>query len=710
MYMETRKQQQFIDQSRKPGLTPLEYKYILLLYTYLKMVSEAPINSLLIFYMSTLKRSDLFLATLCASKLATWRRKEGVDAYTGPIQKEGKVYLQRKTGNKVEMDIEVDPLYRRPKSIQTKLSDGHIEQKLSYQYDKKGNITKVTDHFHEDRNQEFEYDAVNRITKAKGKYGEETYTYHKNGNLLKRGQFNLQYNNPNHIHALSRADSPQTGLVNYQYDSIGNLIQRNGDQYSYNAMGKLKEITTEGGDIFTYTYDHSGNRIKKHLKNANTTTYSFGDLYEIHRAPGEPEKHTMYITGLQGDKVSQYSRPENPCPSSSVRWPNRVCQKPAVSGTPYTFSYLIDLIYHKEIFFLYLEILKNFFDTILHLYPQPRSETTSSLTAPHGRGASGFCPRMDNSRQERVGRTYGEILRTDSYGPDISKYKYTGQEEDKESGLYYYKARYYDPVIGRFAQADSMAFPDRIQGMNRMMYVEGNPMSFTDGTGHMLSNSWAAAAVMYIMIKDSDSTDLEKFLFVASAYAKGRAKDRRKSNNFLDRSLNTGRFFQGIQRNSSLGRGLTHNWNLYRKSDIWKVYDKIGENWKKAIKDPRGYVEQSDLARSDIGRSLTSSWKGHLRSLRSLGDQYIHYLKYPKHAIESSDLARSDLGRLVTRNRQALITMYDASGIANISTGGIIWKDILGIPILGKILGVVGVITAYYEVCFKQQACIMGGN
>jgi RHS repeat-associated protein len=81
-------------------------------------------------------------------------------------------------------------------------------------------------------------------------------------------------------------------------------------------------------------------------------------------------------------------------------------------------------------------------------------------------------------------RPYGEILRTDSFGPDISKYKYTGQEEDRESGLMFYKARYYDSKIGRFLQQDSMAFPNQIQGMNRMMYVEGNPVGFRDESGN----------------------------------------------------------------------------------------------------------------------------------------------------------------------------------------------------------------------------------
>ncbi|MCL4244488.1 MAG: RHS repeat-associated core domain-containing protein, partial [Candidatus Dadabacteria bacterium] len=33
-------------------------------------------------------------------------------------------------------------------------------------------------------------------------------------------------------------------------------------------------------------------------------------------------------------------------------------------------------------------------------------------------------------------------------------YSYTGREYDAESGLYYYRARYYDPSIGRFLQED----------------------------------------------------------------------------------------------------------------------------------------------------------------------------------------------------------------------------------------------------------------
>jgi RHS repeat-associated protein len=79
---------------------------------------------------------------------------------------------------------------------------------------------------------------------------------------------------------------------------------------------------------------------------------------------------------------------------------------------------------------------------------------------------------------------YGSIHRTDSSGPDITRFKFTGQEEDKDSGLMYYKARYYDPMIGRFLQADSVVMPESTFGMNRYMYVEGSPVNYRDPDGH----------------------------------------------------------------------------------------------------------------------------------------------------------------------------------------------------------------------------------
>ncbi len=39
-------------------------------------------------------------------------------------------------------------------------------------------------------------------------------------------------------------------------------------------------------------------------------------------------------------------------------------------------------------------------------------------------------------------------------------FRYTGRRIDAESGLYYYRARYYSPVLGRFLQTDPIGYGD----------------------------------------------------------------------------------------------------------------------------------------------------------------------------------------------------------------------------------------------------------
>ena len=57
--------------------------------------------------------------------------------------------------------------------------------------------------------------------------------------------------------------------------------------------------------------------------------------------------------------------------------------------------------------------------------------------------------------------------------------QYTGQVSDQdETGLYYYNARYYNPAIGKFTQADTAN-----GGSNRYAYVRNNPLRYTDPTG-----------------------------------------------------------------------------------------------------------------------------------------------------------------------------------------------------------------------------------
>ncbi|ONF92321.1 hypothetical protein BWD14_14010 [Leptospira santarosai] len=109
---------------------------------------------------------------------------------------------------------------------------------------------------------------------------------------------------------------------------------------------------------------------------------------------------------------------------------------------------------------------------------------------------------------------YGSIIRNDSYGPDIFRYKFTGQIEDKETGLYYYKARYYEPTLGRFLQADSVIDSDAPNGQNRYMYVEGNPVNYRDPSGHSLDLMFYAALYQYAQIPNSPKKEQDSLMLL----------------------------------------------------------------------------------------------------------------------------------------------------------------------------------------------------
>jgi len=63
----------------------------------------------------------------------------------------------------------------------------------------------------------------------------------------------------------------------------------------------------------------------------------------------------------------------------------------------------------------------------------------------------------------------------------VNKWKFTGHELDRETGLYYAKARYYDPKMSVFLSVDPMF--EKYPSWSPYNYTLNNPINLVDPTG-----------------------------------------------------------------------------------------------------------------------------------------------------------------------------------------------------------------------------------
>ena len=265
----------------------------------------------------------------------------------------------------------------------------------------------------------FGYDDTYQVTSAANTTLTESYSYDPVGNRTA----GPATSDTGYSH--NSANQMLSGhLGTYTYDSRGNQVTRyfNGENWtlSWNGDNQLIQATNSSTTI-TFQYDPFGRRVKKQVIDAlGTTTYIF--VYDAEDIIAE------YKTDASGATLTSY-----------VHGPG-IDEPLALNRDGQSYFYHADGL--------------------------------------------GSIVGITNENNEVVSNctfgTFGE--RACLTGTEFeSRYAFTGREWEEGLGLYYYRARYYDPAEGRFVGADPLSFA--AGDVNLYRYVGNSPALFTDPSG-----------------------------------------------------------------------------------------------------------------------------------------------------------------------------------------------------------------------------------
>jgi RHS repeat-associated protein len=238
------------------------------------------------------------------------------------------------------------------------------------------------------------------------------------------------------LNRLTYAYSEAYGQLDYSYNTIGNITSKRGVKFLYGSSRPHAVTKTIGGDIspdrlFVFNELNKTSSIKY---NGNETGFVYSGVWSSHnRAEKEANgSKTIYIGGIyekNGNSISKFIFANN----------KRIAVK-----TP----------------------------TDTYYYHQDHIDSTRVVTNSSG-------AKVEEIHYYPYGETYSDT------GTVSVKHKFTSQEFDKETGLYNYGARLYDPVLARFTTPDPLVpDPTNPQALNRFTYVLNNPLKYTDPTGH----------------------------------------------------------------------------------------------------------------------------------------------------------------------------------------------------------------------------------
>ncbi|EMO56062.1 RHS repeat-associated core domain protein [Leptospira santarosai str. CBC1416] len=331
-----------------------------------------------------------------------------------------------------------------------------VLQDAVYSFNPNNNITNISNTTTDFNTQYYYgYDGIGRLTSANGSYlgitegnlsrrFQQSFGYAKNGNLTSKrihdpgngnitDEWSYQYTN----HQVTNIDSSKSGAdtLTLQYDANGNLTRQRDNvkdltkRISVDSQDRITQIQDGNNAILgSYWYDESGFRIRRSaLEEKNNVFTNVEILY--------PSK----FYGLE------FIESENVITSVNNVYLNgvRIAAMNEAGALAYYLTDQVDSVSH---------VLDDEGNILSQIQYQPYGETFVQ------RGDLNFSP------------------------------KYNSQELDRESGFYFYNARYYDPGIARFTSADTIIDGEfDTQGWNRFSYVKGNPIGAKDPSGHCTS-------------------------------------------------------------------------------------------------------------------------------------------------------------------------------------------------------------------------------
>jgi RHS repeat-associated protein len=239
---------------------------------------------------------------------------------------------------------------------------------------------------------------------------------------------------------------------NYSYDAAGNRLSAGALTFSYDAAGRLAGRS----DGTSYSYDVAGNLTSK-SDSSGTTAYRWDGEGRLARIDYPGGSYSAYQYDDSGRRVSRR------LPDGSTVYyiyaGAQLLQERDADGNvlvAYTYDGLdrpVSMWRGGQSYFYLLD----------------RLGSVIGLVDIHGEEVARY--RYD---------PWGNALESSGPLADANRLRFTSREYDVESGLYFYRARYYDPEVGRFISRDPLGIRE---GLNQYAYVGNNPANWRDPMG-----------------------------------------------------------------------------------------------------------------------------------------------------------------------------------------------------------------------------------